>query len=220
MGTDSKKKEYKQIQFLAWEIYTGPVRNDDMVGIGYAGIRFAHSLHAGKDWDVLAQCIDIEVRLAVTQRALETALSHANSSEDVLKIFMAPEFLYRGPAGAYINELLNGWERQSPFENLYPPFQAGWGGLMGGLRALVADKKFENWIFVFGTAVSASFYRADDGQSKATADNIALVQCGGLEHENDCFYVKKQLISPTDFLNFTLDHPDFVNMAIQLKHDG
>jgi len=227
MEQKQEKKKYKRVQLLAWEIYTGPVleKVDDgsggeiHIGVDYSGIRLRDGGRlVDQRWDPLAQCIDIEARLEATRRALETALLWADPAEDVLKVFVAPEFLYRGPAGAYLNDLLDGWEGPPPFTDgvLPPPFQNGWEGLTGGLRALAANEQFENWVFVFGTAIGASF--AEQWGSDATAINFSFVQRGGLEHQEECHYVEKHLKSWMDFIVFNLDHPAFFDGDV--NHDS
>ncbi len=228
MGKDQEKKKYKKVQFLPWEIYTGPVMatvdddgggGENHVAVDYSGIRLRDGNRlVDQRWDPLAQCIDVEARLEATRRALETAMLWADPSEDVLKVFVAPEFLYRGPAGAYLNDLLDGWEGPSPFADgvLPRPFNAAWGGLTGGLRGLAADARLENWIFVFGTAIGASF--ADQWGSDATAINISFVQRGGPGHEDECHYVEKHLKSWMDFIEFNLNHPAFFDADVQ--HDS
>lgn len=218
MGKDPEKKEYKQVQFLAWEIYTGPVMDTSYNGVDYAGIRLQNGGRSTDHrWAVLDQCIDIEARLEATKRALETALLWADKDESTLKIFMAPEFLYRGPAGAYINDLLDGWVGAPPFKGitLPPPFDLAWGGLIGGLKALAADAQFENWIFVFGTAIGAAFTGPQDD---ATAVNISFIQRGGPSRGNECYFVKKHLKSWMDFIRFNLDHPAFFDRDV--RHDS
>ncbi len=210
MEKSQKKTNYKKVQFLAWEIYTGPIRDDRGNAIDYAGIRLQDGgRRVDRRWDVLAQCIDIEARLEATRRAMETALLWADPDEEVLKIFMAPEFLYRGPAGAYLYDLLDGWLGVSPFGSgvLPPPFDNGWGGLAGGLKWLAADPQFENWIFAFGTAIGASF--AHQWGDDAAAVNISFVQRGGPSHTEECYYVEKHLKSWMDFVAFNLNHPAF-----------
>ena len=99
--------EYSKVQFIAWEIYTGAVYGPSGAD-HYAGLAPA----AGdRRFHVLSQCLDIMARVEFTRRAIETAYKNAQADSKTLKIFMAPEFLYRGAAGAYFYDLLNGWEK-------------------------------------------------------------------------------------------------------------
>jgi len=221
MGKDPEKKTYKKVQFLAWEIYTGPIRNNDKDAIGYAGLRLRDAKRrVNQRCDVLAQCIDIEARLEATRRALETAKLWADPDENVLKLFMAPEFLYRGPAGVYLDKLLDGWEGPAPEEcgTLCAPFDVDWDGLAGGLRKLAADEKYEDWIFVFGTAIGGRYTEAcGDG----AAFNRALVQRGGPGHKGDFYRAEQRLKSRNDFVEFNFNHPSVTdgNMVYTLPQN-
>ena len=202
---------YSKVQFIAWEIYTGPVYQNRLAD-HYPGI--APAL-ADRPWAVLSQCLDISARVQFTKKALDAAYESADQDENTLKVFMAPEFLYRGAAGAYLFDLLNGWEEDAPsgFGNLPQPYGHHWGGLWGELRALAAEEKFQHWVSVFGTAVGAAL-PCSQGQihmratGPAAGWNLSLVQCGGIEAEqrDACYFVEKHLKSGIDFINFNLSH--------------
>lgn len=201
---------YSKVQFIAWEIYTGPVYSAGCAD-HYPGIVPALG---DRRWDVLSQCLDISARVKFTELAIDAAFQNASSDADTLKIFMAPEFLYRGAAGTYLFDLLNGWEGTAPpeFGMLPPPYDRHWGGLFGELRTLTADPKFQNWVFVFGTAVGAAFSCAKGRISTsynssqnpvATGWNLSMVQCGGTpEMGNGCYFIEKHLKSAIDFVQF------------------
>lgn len=214
---------YSNVQFIAWEIYTGPVYMGGEAD-HYQGIARAEG---DRRWDVLSQCLDISARAEFTRLAMEAAYQAADHDTNTLKIFMAPEFLYRGAAGAYLFDLLNGWssapgeeqseEQEKDFGELPEYYQQNWGGLFGELRALAADPKFQDWVFVFGTAVGGAFYhikgRIATGGTKSEepggAWNLALVQCGGTSRMGDgCYFVEKHLKSPIDFVQFTRTHAE------------
>ena len=101
---------YSKVQFIAWEIYTGPVYQNRLAD-HYPGIAPALG---DRRWDVLSQCLDISARVQFTKKALDAAYESADQDENTLKVFMAPEFLYRGAAGAYLFDLLNGWDGGRP----------------------------------------------------------------------------------------------------------
>lgn len=209
---------YSNVQFIAWEIYTGPVYSSGAAN-HYQGIARAEG---DRRWDVLSQCLDISARVEFTRLAMEAAYQAADPDTNTLKIFMAPEFLYRGAAGAYLSDLLNGWVEDAPKDfsdgrnPLPPPYNRAWGGLFGELRALAADPRFQDWVFIFGTAVGAAFSCAkgrvitdDTGSQQSTAMgwNLALVQCGGTNRMGDgCYFVEKHLKSAIDFVHFNQAH--------------
>ena len=82
---------YSKVQFIAWEIYTGPVYQNRLAD-HYPGIAPALG---DRRWDVLSQCLDISARVQFTKKALDAAYESADQDENTLKVFMAPEFLYR-----------------------------------------------------------------------------------------------------------------------------
>lgn len=213
---------YTHVQFISWEINTGPktVYNPasfnpkDLTGY-YPGI----SSQNDKRFDVLGQCQDIEARVKFTEAAIKAAQHSTNidKNRSTLKIFMAPEFLYRGAGGAYLHDLINGWYGPAPDDFMLnnTPYAKAWTGLFGNLQALVANNLFEHWIFVFGTTISASFAttltptpRTPD--SKAYIDftkpaeiyNTALVQLGGASNTNVNYASRKHYISAIDFLKY------------------
>jgi len=102
--------------------------------------------------------------LQFTAKAIDEAHKLAAKRPTTLKVFMAPEFLYRGKGGAYIHDLINGWTKQPPGEfNLtgYDRFP----GLFGYLKRFASDSgalsptqiRFNDWLFVFGTAIKCIF---------------------------------------------------------------
>ena len=198
---------YSKVQFIAWGVYTGPVHGDPRDrGLGYSGIA---SVPGDRRLDVLGQFLDIKARVAFTRLAVEAAYEKADAGANTLKIFMAPEFLYRGAAGAYLYDLLNGWEGNDPFgQNIIPePYNKKWGGLFGELRELVRDPRFQDWVFVFGTAVGAAFQTSNgkiimDQEHPASAWNQSLIQCGGETEEQHeaCYFTQKHLKSGIDFI--------------------
>lgn len=213
---------YKQVQFISWELHTGPfIGQPQQPGVGwYAGL---HDTVADRRTDVLGQCRDIDARLAFVADALDKAHALSRSDADTLKIFMAPEFVFRGAGGAYLHDLVNGWEGGAPAEFLLPaPYDGRWGGLFGGLRALAAGSRFEDWLFVFGTAVSASFPTARqdgkyllDPRRIAEIYNTALIQRGGPAHGAHGYATRKHYKSPIDFLTWNLEAAQHIQSRVR-----
>ncbi len=220
---------YTKVQVLAWEIYTGPLHDDDLSVTGYPGIMFRS--RQSWYWEALSQCLDIEARLAITQRAIEKAYGHADADENTLKIFMAPEFLYRGAAGAYFFDLLSGWDGPSPFrgtlspffrtrwgDNLPPPFKERWRGLMPGLQNLVNDDRYKDWLFVFGTAIGGAVAFKHGRWAGDIASNITFVQRGGAGRRAECYYVEKHLKSGIDYIDYNARYPDLFAFLNKTTH--
>lgn len=203
---------YSKIQFISWEIYTGPVvETRDMQGYPetgwYSGLR---TQTQDNRTDAYGQCADIEARLKFTADAMSKAEALSDRSVNTLKVFMAPEFLFRGTGGAYLHDLIDGWEKAAPAEfKLPPPYNNQWPGLFGGLRALAANPKYEDWLFIFGTAISASFptrLQSDkdvlDPTRPGEIYNSALIQRGGATHGSHNYVSRKHYISGIDFINW------------------
>jgi hypothetical protein len=213
-------KNYSKVQFISWEINTGPYvlgsLNRKTWGY-YSGIRVSDS---DDRTDALSQCLDIDARIAFTADAINKALKMCDPDTKTLKIFMAPEFLYRGAGGAYLHDLINGWIGDAPAEYQLPaPYNKAWSGLFGQLQAFVADDKFSDWLFVFGSAVSSSFkpYKAEDDHYyidpslPAEIYNTSLIQRGGKDATKANYASRKHYKSGIDFLTWnvaTLQHID------------
>lgn len=148
---------YSKVQFISWEIHTGPGKQNNNQD-NYAGYSDSSGLDPRLDYR--SQYFDIQLRARYVMDAVEKAYNKVVSTGDdstTLKVFMAPEFLMRGAGGAYIQDMIVGWESTSPTAEL----QEGWTGLVGELKSIVNDKKFNDWVFVFGTALGASYPSVD-----------------------------------------------------------
>lgn len=203
---------YSKVQFISWELHTGPQTMPPPYHTGgyYIGLR-----NGSPDdrLDVNSMCVDIEARLAFTANAMVNAQKLADASPDVLKIFMAPEFLYRGAGGAYLHDLINGWVGAAPASfNVKAPFNTKWNGLFGGLQSLAANDSYKNWLFVFGTAISSSFptKTGTDGKEYLDASkpaeiyNSSLIQLGGAGNTASNYASRKHYKSGIDFLQWYL----------------
>ncbi len=201
---------YQKVQFISWELYTGPYKNPAQAPQAfYSGLS---NTQVDYRTDVVGQCWDITARLAFIADAIEKAYAIADLDPACLKIFMAPEFLCRGAGGAYLHDLLNGWVAGAPTSfALPPPFNHAWSGLFGGMQNLVADTRFNDFLFVFGTAVSASFPTAENVEGLFLLDttqpgevyNTTLIQRGGAAHRAHQYASRKQYISGIDFLKWS-----------------
>ncbi len=150
----------------------------------------------------------------------------SRNDSKTLKIFMAPEFFFRGRYGAYPPELVS---------QILPMLRSGDNGTA---RAL-----FKDWLFVFGTAISATIdarqycftcnsgkhivFQRDPGNPNRTVakctngaahdvregvygaiiDNVALIQKGSEE-----YLVAKEFISGIDFRDIKNGRGAFVSM--------
>lgn len=194
---------YSKVQFISWELDTTPVSRHNR-GY-YPGI---WNINKDVKFDIESQANDIVARVECFKSILNNMRKCLNPSSDVLKIFIAPEFLFRGAAGAYLLDLLNGWKNNAPIEfNLqHTGFEQGWLGLFGLLNEELSKNIYENCLFVMGTAVGAS-YSTQNGMidfSKHTeAYNYSFVKLGGDTSESSIHICRKRFKSNIDFLDFT-----------------
>jgi hypothetical protein len=202
---------YTHVQFISWEVYTGPNRGPlpwpgIRDGIGYTGIGKENA--PDNRLDVEGQIEDITERLQFTYKAIEEAYKLAVTKPTTLKVFMAPEFLYRGKGGAYIHDLINGWtETPPPTEFNLTGFDR-FPGVFGYLKRFAAEDKFKDWLFVFGTAIRASFPTRSETNKGWVVDstkmgeiyNTALIQRGGEFTTDEAYASRKRYIASIDFI--------------------
>jgi hypothetical protein len=190
---------YKYVQQVGLSLYTFPE------GFAKAGVQ---SFYEGIDQSVMSgtgdgkltvninNMVDVRERLKVMQDMMEVAHAspYYSRDESVLKIFMAPEFFFRGPHGAYdmrnfagcpVEYLSNGTSDGALCDR---PVMS----ILDALSESVKDEKWKDWMFVFGTIVSFV------GHSKYY--NFAPVLRGGpgdpIHH-----IVSKTFVSEIDFLD-------------------
>lgn len=173
--------KYDKFQLLGFQIYTGgaPVEVPGKLGqlnpecLGLNSYGQASELDpddiARNVTNTLWQCYlghsnpahDVRHRLEIMTDAVEKAYEVARHSSDTLKVFIAPEFFWRGKDGAYKfytntsdPELIR---RQKQFQREdgddYDPDCHEVCHVLKGLGQLVANKKYENWLFLFGTVI-------------------------------------------------------------------
>jgi len=163
--------------------------------------------------------LDYGQRRARMQEAIGKAFElyqskHGSESSDAktLKIFMAPEFFFRGFYGAYDVSAVT--------------------EIFTALRGFTKDAKFDDWLFVFGTVIAAyfddqlvcwncnkmgaaQFKRRNDltwycpdcadggdvaeGRLGARIVNVALIQKGGEDTDRNSYVVDKEYVSHVDF---------------------
>lgn len=115
MHTAVKAMLYDKAQFVSFDIK--PATNT--AGDAYLGVD-------GDD-------ADIDVRVDYMTRAIVAAKAAASTDEDVLKIFMAPEFYWRGKKGGYVQDKLS--------------------SIVPKMRKETDKFDYADWLFVFGTAI-------------------------------------------------------------------
>jgi len=112
----------------------------------------------------------------VAQKSLQA------EDEKTLKIFMAPEFFFRGKYGAYRDVGLC-------------------SKILATMRDEIKNPVYKDWLFVNGTAIFASESEGDD----MFLENYALVQKGGIPNRFSDVVVAKEFPSHVDFERPTKD---------------
>jgi hypothetical protein len=161
---------YSKVQFIAYDVNTLPKRIGG--GKSYLGI-----WDGTKDTETNAK-LDIEKRCAVMADAIAVANDKAIKDSNTLKLFMAPEFYFRGTKGAYPVECLS--------------------HVMETMRATTGKATYNDWLFVFGTALG--YLELDSG---VEVFNVAMVQKGGLTFAATGLFdviVYKEYVSSVDFI--------------------
>ena len=158
---------YSKTQFVAYQLNT-----------------FTSYINSTGNWTYMGNNdsdADIDYRVNVMIKCIDEASKSSQIDADTatLKIFMAPEFYFRGVDGAY------------PVEKL--------STIMDKLRNHTKATKFKDWLFVFGTAIGWMEVPSDANRKEII--NAALVQKGGIsDAQNDTSkIVMKEYISHIDF---------------------
>lgn len=155
---------YTNIQFIAYQLTTAPANavfapDGRLIGGNYLGLADINE--------------DIQQRCQLMLDAVNAAAETLNNPNDpaVLKVFMVPEFAFRGPAGAYTMDQVQ--------------------TVISTLQNTFVGAQWQNWMFVFGTIVG--YTEIDNDALKAVLSdtynrpinsfyeiyNVTLVQNGG-----------------------------------------
>ncbi|CAJ1432033.1 unnamed protein product, partial [Effrenium voratum] len=176
-------QRYTAVQYLGFNLFTAP------------GTEADGCFNKGEDLDACylgsdKVARDVRHRLAIMAEALERAHASENwdRSPGTLKVFLAPEFYWRGAKGAY--------RISTKFINVSWPVIKEIAGQLSHVR-------FKHWVFVPGTVVAAQL--ADQryvNMSGRTYENIsyynfAPIHIGGTDRK---FLKFKHFISSIDFL--------------------
>jgi hypothetical protein len=114
MPTQVPAYAYEQVQLIGFN-----VRNDTKTDTKYLGWSTAN--------------VDILERGEVMIEAVQIAHGKASTDRKILKVFVAPEFYWRGRRGAYLLEDIS--------------------KILPSLRVEADKAKYVDWLFVFGTAI-------------------------------------------------------------------
>jgi len=160
-------EKYHSIQPIGFSIYTWPKANQ------YIGNENVTK--------------DVNRRVEIMNDAIDSALASSDlvDAGDTMKVFVAPEFFFRGARGAYSISIV---EESKPFH-----------GLLDALENMVSGSKWDDWLFIFGTiTVGATDPKAPDDTMFM---NFAPIVKGGPGGKK--FLAFKDAKSNIDFLNCT-----------------
>lgn len=206
--SSSYPPQYSQFQGLGYQIYTGgaPVyltdgsRNPECMGRTSLGHLDDEEHDDGRDnlYCYLGDSndtVDVYRRLEILTHAVERAYQLADRNPNVLKIFICPEFFWRGKDGAYFfNEEDNIPETTTCGEVCQ---------ILMGLEQLIAQSRFEDWMFLFGTVITAELLPKEDTWDYIFL-NFAPLYRGynpqKTSHIGQRFLVPKRYVSNIDFL--------------------
>jgi hypothetical protein len=194
---------YEKFQALGFQIYTGGapafiIGDDEDVSVNNPE---CDELSSFGHIEGLIQCYlgrqdpmqDVEQRLGIMKDAVERAYELSDNDPETLKIFIAPEFFWRGKDGAYV------FEGDSEFEDVCSEVCQ----IMSGLEAFVAQKRFQDWLFIFGTIIVSEILPTED-EFDYLFYNFAPVYKGydpsTSTHHGKQFIVPKRYVSNIDFL--------------------
>jgi hypothetical protein len=116
---------------------------DAALCVGYK-VKTAGSKYSGKSddhQDMVQRCNDMKAAVRAAYRLADEMGSH-NSNSKMLKIFMAPEFFFRGRNGAYDHEVVYGLRGQD--------------GLLDLMKQEIDKDIYDDWLFVLGTVIVAT----------------------------------------------------------------
>jgi hypothetical protein len=203
LSYDMGGRKYSSLVCIAYSVKTGGF--DSANRVKYSG-------QLDDEQDMRARVAQMRAAVACAKGLLPAKLLQDAA---ILKVFMAPEFFFRGRYGAYTPDVA---------AQIMPLLQSGDGGTNGA--------NFKDWLFVLGTAISASIdavtwcftcgsnanivfkkdpfdpnktkpeckiapaHQVGEGIFGATIDNVAFIQKG-----SESFLVAKEFISGIDFRN-------------------
>lgn len=170
---------YTNVQFIGYVLDTAPQVNPDGSKT-YLGL-------SDPQLDIEARC-ELMARAMQAARAALPQPSPPTPEGETLKVFMAPEFFFRGASGAYSMDDVQ--------------------LAIASLQRMAADDQWLDWVFVFGTILGASAPAQQtppydiDPLAATQIYNFALVQQGGAAAQGDtgARMVMKELMSGVDFV--------------------
>jgi len=104
--------------------------------------------------DMQQRCKDLIGAIQAAYALADRDGRNYNNDSTMLKIFVAPEFYFRGRHGAYDHEVVHGRGRQTDAQGKLVATQQS--GIMDLMRQEIDKPVYKHWLFVLGTAIAAS----------------------------------------------------------------
>ncbi|OCQ20813.1 hypothetical protein A7985_13515 [Pseudoalteromonas luteoviolacea] len=161
----------EKVQFIGYAINTGPIK----VGSKKQYLGLADEVE------------DYTARVALLKTVFDKAAASSKVDADATKVLVIPEFFFRGQNGAYKLSTVNGHG---------DPKKKGSRGLVGELQELVKDKKWDKWVFVFGSVIA--YNAATKSKSVQVSDII-------MPFYKPTDTTKLNVDKPVDNNNFTVE---------------
>lgn len=196
--------KYSKVQGIGFQIYTGGApaflernntgpQNPECIGLDSYGEFYDENGLQYQCYLGLEDPIDdVRVRIQLMKEAIERAYQVADHDSGTLKIFIAPEFYWRGIDGAYIMEDEKDYTHCGPICDL-----------MLAMEEFVAHKKYDNWLFLMGTVIASEVLPEEDPFNYLFY-NFALLYKGydpaKHDHTGKRYLVPKRIVSGQDFL--------------------
>jgi hypothetical protein len=201
-------RSYNNLVCIGYKIQTGTFESPTSARVAYTGAwndRIDMNNKRGQLQEVITQAL----------RQYQTKFSRLSAEEhkDTLKIFMAPEFYFRGKLGGYDMAIV--------------------GEILPEMRKFTSGFDYKHWLFVLGTAIAATrinpFCSTCNGVTelmndpkdplshrsvvwcrkckkeekrntpKMMLDNFAVVQKGGENTDANAYLIQKEFMSWVDY---------------------
>ncbi|HUI43921.1 MAG TPA: hypothetical protein VL523_18315 [Terriglobia bacterium] len=186
------KHRYLKATCLAYEIATGAYDENKVPGGPYAkpeDVPPPGQLAKTRQRDETAEIAGRVTKMRNAIAAAYTGYQSYRATESIpddedrktLKIFMAPEFFFRGPYGAYRDI---GWNAK----------------ILSMLRTETSKTQYADWLFVHGSALFSTDKMVNNVKVGNLLENYALVQKGGPKtSEHHDIIIAKEFPSHVDF---------------------
>ncbi|GHT32210.1 hypothetical protein AGMMS49574_15290 [Bacteroidia bacterium] len=153
----SKNSRYSKVQFIGMCICTTPSDLDSIEGTSDNGVYLGYE-KMEDDMTRRANAVISAAQSIINSEAID-------KSDSTLKVFVIPEFFFRGNKGAYY--YANDFP-ESDFYNSYDFFIKYLYNMLNTLKT----SAFQNWLFVLGTVLTTKDSVDKNAPAYATGDNL------------------------------------------------